>query len=127
MSKSNNTQKTRLFNLLAKGNEVSIAEASRRLSIANPSAVVSALREDGHLDQSSHHEDRPDRLCLSLRCCSQRQQPALSSNELMAGGLKSSSLFFFTSHEHYSVDTWRAMVLRNYCCYLRNNDSRGKQ
>lgn len=49
MSKSNNTQKTRMFNLLAKGNEVSIAEATRRLSIANPSAVVSALREDGHV------------------------------------------------------------------------------
>lgn len=38
-----------MFNLLAKGNEVSIAEASRRLSIANPSAVVSALRDEGHV------------------------------------------------------------------------------
>lgn len=38
-----------MFNLLAKGNEVSIAEAARRLSIANPSAVVSALRSDGHV------------------------------------------------------------------------------
>jgi NhaP-type Na+/H+ and K+/H+ antiporter len=49
MSKSNSTQKTRMFNLLAKGNEVSIAEASRRLSIANPSAVVAALRDEGHV------------------------------------------------------------------------------
>ena len=41
------SQKARLFNFLAKGKEVSIAEASKRLNIANPSAVVAQLREDG--------------------------------------------------------------------------------
>ena len=41
------SQKARLFNFLAKGKEVSIVEASKRLNIANPSAVVAQLREDG--------------------------------------------------------------------------------
>lgn len=47
MSNSNNTQKVRLFNLLAKGQEVSTAEATSRLRIANVSAVISQMREDG--------------------------------------------------------------------------------
>jgi len=47
MSNSNNTQKVRLFNLLAKGQEVTSAEAARRCSIANVSAVISQMREDG--------------------------------------------------------------------------------
>jgi Mn-dependent DtxR family transcriptional regulator len=47
MNSTNTTQKVRLFNLLAKGTEVTIAEASKRLKIANPSAVVAQLREDG--------------------------------------------------------------------------------
>ena len=41
------SQKARLFNFLAKGKEVSIVEASKRLNIANISAVVAQLREDG--------------------------------------------------------------------------------
>ena len=36
-----------MFKLLAKGTEVTIAEAAKRLSIANPSAVVAQLRDDG--------------------------------------------------------------------------------
>lgn len=36
-----------MFNLLANGQEVSIAEAARRCNIANVSAVVSQMREDG--------------------------------------------------------------------------------
>jgi Mn-dependent DtxR family transcriptional regulator len=47
MNSTKNTQKVRLFNLLAKGTEVTIAEVSKRLRIANPSAVVSQLREEG--------------------------------------------------------------------------------
>lgn len=48
MTNSTSTsQKVRLFNLLAKGKEISIAEASTHLKIANPSAVVARLREDG--------------------------------------------------------------------------------
>ena len=48
MTKSN-TQKTRLVNFLAKGNEVTSAEAAKRLNIANPSAVISDLRNEGHV------------------------------------------------------------------------------
>ena len=47
MNSNTSTQKARLFKLLAKGAEVTIAEAAQRLSIANPSAVVAQLREDG--------------------------------------------------------------------------------
>ena len=47
MNSNTSTQKARLFKLLAKGTEVTIAEATQRLSIANPSAVVAQLREDG--------------------------------------------------------------------------------
>jgi len=47
MNSNTSTQKARLFKLLAKGTEVTIAEAAQRLSIANPSAVVAQLREDG--------------------------------------------------------------------------------
>ena len=47
MNSNTSTQKARLFKLLAKGTEVTIAEATTRLSIANPSAVVAQLREDG--------------------------------------------------------------------------------
>ena len=38
-----------MFNLLAKGKEVTVADASQRLSIANPSAVIAALRDEGHV------------------------------------------------------------------------------
>ena len=44
---SKNTQKARLFNLLAKGTEVSVTEARKRLQITNPSAVIAQLRADG--------------------------------------------------------------------------------
>ena len=47
MNSNTSTQKARLFKLLAKGTEVTIAEASKRLSIANPSAVVAQLRDEG--------------------------------------------------------------------------------
>lgn len=47
MNSTKSTQKVRLFNLLATGTEVTIAEASKRLAIANPSAVIAQLREDG--------------------------------------------------------------------------------
>lgn len=48
MSNSRNTtQKIRLFNLLSKGQEVSTAEAALRCSIANVSAVIWQMREDG--------------------------------------------------------------------------------
>jgi len=47
MNSTKTTQKVRLFNLLAKGTEVTIAEASKRLNIANPSAVIAQLRDDG--------------------------------------------------------------------------------
>ena len=46
-STKSTSQKARLFNFLAKGQEVTTAEVSKRLSIANPSAVVASLREDG--------------------------------------------------------------------------------
>ena len=38
-----------MFNLLASGKQVSITEAARRLDIANPSAVVAKLRDEGHV------------------------------------------------------------------------------
>ena len=47
MNSTKSTQKVRMFNLLAKGTEITIAEAAKRLGIANPSAVVSQLRDDG--------------------------------------------------------------------------------
>jgi hypothetical protein len=46
-STKSTSQKARLFKLLAKGTEVTIAEASKRLDITNPSAVVAQLRNDG--------------------------------------------------------------------------------
>jgi len=56
MTKSNN-QKTRLVNFLAKGKEVTIAEAAARLRIANPSAVVASLRQDGHVIWTNRRKD----------------------------------------------------------------------
>lgn len=49
MSKSNTSQKNRMFNLLSSGKEVTVADAAKRLAIANPSAVISALRDEGHV------------------------------------------------------------------------------
>jgi len=40
-------QKTRLFNYLAKNKTVTTAQAQARLQIANPSAVVAHMRNDG--------------------------------------------------------------------------------
>ena len=51
------SQKARLFNFLAKGKEVSIVEASKRLNIANPSAVVAQLREDGARIYTNRHRN----------------------------------------------------------------------
>ena len=42
-----NTQKSRLFNLLAAGKEITVNEARKRCRIANPTAVISRLREEG--------------------------------------------------------------------------------
>lgn len=47
MSKFNTTQATRLVNALANG-QVTTAFAQRKLKIANPSAVISALRDAGY-------------------------------------------------------------------------------
>lgn len=47
MNSIKTTQKVRLFNLLASGTEITIRQATQRLRIANPSAVVSKLRDDG--------------------------------------------------------------------------------
>lgn len=59
MSNSNNTQKARLFNLLAKqGQEVTISEASRRCSIANVSAVVAQLRAEGHVIWTNRYKNK---------------------------------------------------------------------
>lgn len=57
MSKSNKSQKTRMFNLLASGKQVSVADASKRLSIANPSAVISQLRDEGHVIWTNRRTD----------------------------------------------------------------------
>ena len=57
MSKSNKSQKTRMFNLLATGKQVSVADAAARLSIANPSAVVSQLRNEGHVIWTNRRTD----------------------------------------------------------------------
>jgi len=46
-STKSTSQKARLFNFLAKGKEVTTAEVSKRLSIANPSAVIAELRNEG--------------------------------------------------------------------------------
>lgn len=62
MSKSNTTQKVRLFNLLAKGQEVTTAEAAHRCSIANVSAVISRLRDDGiqiHTNRRTNKSGKP--------------------------------------------------------------------
>lgn len=58
MNKSNTNQKTRLVNFLTSRKEASIAEASARLRIANPSAVVAALREEGHIIWTNRYTDR---------------------------------------------------------------------
>lgn len=47
MNSTTSTQKARLFKLLSKGTEVSINEVATRLDIANPSAVISQLRDEG--------------------------------------------------------------------------------
>lgn len=41
------TQKSRLLSLLATGKNVTVNEARKRCRIANPSAVVSLLRDEG--------------------------------------------------------------------------------
>ena len=56
MTKSN-TQKSRMINFLASGKEFSATELSRRLSIANPSAVVSQLRDEGHVIWTNRRTD----------------------------------------------------------------------
>lgn len=48
MTKSNTqNQKVRLVNFLASGEEKTTAQVRNTLRIANPSAVVAALRQDG--------------------------------------------------------------------------------
>lgn len=59
MSNSNNTQKARLYNLLATHRqEVTISEASRRCSIANVSAVVAQLRAEGHVIWTNRYTNK---------------------------------------------------------------------
>ena len=48
MTKSNN-QKTRLVKFFAKTQEATSSELAHRCSIANPSAVISDLRNEGHV------------------------------------------------------------------------------
>lgn len=50
-------QKTRLIRLLAKGQEFSVAEIANRCRIANPSAVVAQLREDGARIYTNERKD----------------------------------------------------------------------
>lgn len=47
MNSNKTNQKDRVFNFLSKGTEVTTAELSKRLKIANPSAVVAQLRDEG--------------------------------------------------------------------------------
>jgi len=47
MKTARTNQKTRLFNYLTKNKTVTIAQAQARLNIANPSAVVAHMRNDG--------------------------------------------------------------------------------
>jgi hypothetical protein len=57
MTKSNTTQKSRLLKLLANGKEITTREAASRCAIANPSAVIAALREDGHVIWTNRRKD----------------------------------------------------------------------
>ena len=61
------SQKARLFNFLAKGKEVSIVEASKRLNIANPSAVVAQLREDGARIYTNRHRNAQGQTVFKYR------------------------------------------------------------
>ncbi len=57
MTKSNTTQKSRLLKLLASSKEITTREAASRCAIANPSAVIAALREDGHVIWTNRRKD----------------------------------------------------------------------
>lgn len=57
MAKTNTNQKTRMIKFLANGKEFTITELERRLAIANPSAVVAQLRDEGHVIWTNRHTD----------------------------------------------------------------------
>lgn len=56
-----------MFNLLAKGKEVTVAEAARRLAIANPSAVISALRDEGHVIMTNRRTSKAGKTVFAYR------------------------------------------------------------
>ena len=66
-STKHTNQKTRLIRLLAKGQEFSANEISARCQIANPSAVVSQLREDGARIYTNERKDKTGRTVYKYR------------------------------------------------------------